>query len=160
MDIEQINELIHILKIIIENNKSIDIPSSGNSDKIELKSKKYNFTIDLNRQGHLKPKVTFQLREQQYKDFPLLRLDLIGRPHLNPPGDFPYANERIPCPHLHIAHPVYGTNMAYPLDSDYANIVLNEEEKENIVLALKEFLIRCNVGNIAEYTFTEQNSLF
>lgn len=160
MDIEQINELIDALKMILAKGTNINIPPPRDGNKIELKSSKYTFTVDLNRKGHLKPKVTFQLRENQHKDFPLLRLDLIGRSHTNPPGEFPYANIRIPCPHLHIAHPEHGTSIAYPLDSEYAKMVLNDKDMENLVLVLKGFLKRCNVSNINDYSFSEQSSLF
>ncbi|MDY0396819.1 hypothetical protein RWE15_24095 [Virgibacillus halophilus] len=107
-----------------------------------------------------KPKCTFQLREQQNKDFPLLRLDIIGRTHKNPAGDFPYADMDIPCPHLHIAHPDYGTSIAYPLNDTYAKIVLTDKELNDLGKVLCSFLERCNVGNINEYTINYQGSIF
>lgn len=141
MNNDLINELINTLKMIFENKPDIDIPPTGGTNKIELKSNKYKFFVDLNRKGHLKPKVTFQLREQQYKDTPLLRLDLIGKPHPNPQGDFPHAGELISCPHLHIAHPDYGTSIAYPLNSECAKMVLNEDDKENLILADRKSVV-------------------
>lgn len=160
MDLQLIHELINSLKMIIEDNKNIKIPNSGEQDRIELKSNNYMFFVDLNRGGHKKPKCTFQLREQQNSDSPLLRLDLIGRTHPNPPGDYPYANEEIPCPHLHIAHPEYGSSIAFPLNTTYANMYLSDEDIENLVIVLTKFLERCNVGNISEYDFNMQNSIF
>lgn len=160
MELDLINELINSLKKILHQEGTIYIPDSGQKDKIELKDSKYLFTVDLNRKGHRKPKCTFQLRENQNKDYPLLRLDLIGRTHVNPPGDYPNANEEIPCPHLHIAHPDYGDSIAYPLDDNYARMFLTEEEIEDLAKVLKSFLERCNVGNINEYNIKYQNSLF
>jgi hypothetical protein len=113
-----------------------------------------------NRKGRKKPKCTFQLREQQHKDKPLLRLDILGPAHPNPPGDFPYTGEIIYCPHLHIAHPEYGDSIAYPLNNVYAKMYLTEEELKEIEILLRKFLERCNVGNINDYTFNYQSELF
>lgn len=157
MDIHLINELIKSLKMIISSNKIINIPEFGQKDKIELKGESYSFIVDLNRSGYKKPKCTFQLRETHYRDKPLLRLDLIGRKHKNPPGDFDYAEQDIPCPHLHILDPDYGTSIAYPLDSKYAKIILTEEILTDLAAVLKEFLKRCNVGNIHDYKINYQH---
>lgn len=88
-----------------------------------------------------------------------MRLDLYGLPHQNPEGDFPFAGEQIPCPHIHIAHPEYGHSMAYPLNNTYAKIYLNDEMLEDTVLMVKEFLSRCNVANINDYTYIYQSEL-
>ncbi|NCU16829.1 DUF6978 family protein [Pallidibacillus pasinlerensis] len=160
MDLNTINELIDCLKKIIHQSQSIDIPKKGESLKLELKSTSFYFFIDINRKGRKKPKCTFQLREHQHKDKPLLRLDILGPAHPNPPGDFPYAGEIISCPHLHIAHPEYGDSIAYPLNNVYAKMYLTEEELKEIEILLRKFLERCNVGNINDYTFNYQSELF
>lgn len=159
MDISLIDELINSLKMIVNSNEIINIPDFGKRDKIELKGNNYSFIVDLNRSGHRKPKCTFQLREVHYKDTPLLRLDLIGRTHKNPPGDFPYSDQDIPCPHLHILDPDYGTSIAYPLDSYYAKMKLSEEVLNDLAAVLQEFLTRCNVGNINDYKINYQHIL-
>ncbi|HLS08002.1 DUF6978 family protein [Lentibacillus sp.] len=160
MEFEVIQELINSLKEILQEEKTIQIPNTGEKDKIELKSSSYMFTVDLNRRGIRKPKCSFQLREQQHKEYPLLRLDLIGRTHTNPPGEHPFSKEDIPCPHIHIAHPDYGDSIAYPLNSTYAKIFLTKDELEDLAKVLETFLKRCHVGNIDEYTIEYQNSLF
>jgi hypothetical protein len=160
LDINQINDLIQCLKRIINENTEIVIPQFGEKDKIELKSSKYLFIVDLNRKGHKKPKCTFQLREQQHKDLALLRLDLVGREHENPPGDYPLAGQVIPCPHIHIAHPEFGSSIAFPLDDPYVRMFLTEDELKDLALVLKKFLERCNVGNIDDYKYYYNLSLF
>lgn len=145
--------------MILDEGPVITIPNIGNKDKIELKSSSYLFFVDLNRTGHKKPKCTFQLREQQHKDYPLLRLDLVGRTHPNPPGDNPLAGQEIPCPHIHIADPDFGSTIAYPLDHNYAKIFLTDNELEDLAIVLKSFLERCNVGNINEYDYNYQVDL-
>jgi hypothetical protein len=159
MEFEQIQELINSLKMILNEGPDIVIPNPGNKDKIELKSSSYLFVVDLNRSGHKKPKCTFQLREQQHKDYPLLRLDLVGRTHPNPSGDFPLAGQEIPCPHIHIADPDYGQSIAYPLNHNYAKLFLTDNELEDLAIVLKSFLERCNVGNINEYNYNYQVNL-
>lgn len=160
MDINRINELIECLKRIINESSIIDIPQKGDSSKLELKSNSFYFFVDINRKGRKKPKCTFQLREQQHKEKPLLRLDILGPAHTNPPGDYPLAGEIIPCPHLHIAHPEYGASIAYPLNHSYAKMYLNEDELNEMETLLKKFLERCNVANINDYTYNYQSELF
>lgn len=160
MNLHTINELISCLKRIIHQTQIINIPRSGDSLRLELKSSSFYFFVDINRKGRKKPKCTFQLREQQHKDKSLLRLDIIGPAHPNPPGNYPLAGEIIPCPHLHIAHPEYGDSIAYPLDHTYANMFLTEEQLTEIETLLIEFLKRCNVANINDYIFNYQSELF
>jgi hypothetical protein len=135
------------------------MPPAGSGTKIELKSSLFYFWVDINRKGKLKKRCTLQLREKQHKDKPLLRLDLIGPPHDNPPGSYDLAGQVIPCPHLHIAYPEYGDSIAYPLEHNYANMYLTKEELEDMVILLRKFLERCNVGNIADYIYEEQIEL-
>jgi hypothetical protein len=159
LDLEKINEYINCLKMIVYENPQYILPEKGDCDQIELKSKHFLFLVDVNRKGRKKPKFTLQLRNKASKESPLLRLDLIGPDHPNPEGDFPYSGEIIPCPHLHIAHPDYGAAIAYPLNTEYANIYLTEEQYEDLILILKKFLIRCNVGNIDDLEYEFQTEL-
>lgn len=159
MDKDKIDELINCFKRIVRDNPRFRIPELGAYDSLDLKSSNFLFIVDVNRKGRKKPQFTLQLRQKQAKDSRLLRLDLIGPAHPNPDGDFPYAGEIIPCPHLHIAHPEYGISIAYPLNSDYAKIYLKEEELSDLVLILRKFLERCNVGNINDYYFEHQTEI-
>lgn len=159
LDINIINELINCLKRIILEKPIFHLPQKGFYDKIDLKSSEFLFIIDVNRKGRKKPKFTLQLRNKATKDAALLRLDLIGPDHPNPEGDFPFADETIPCPHIHIAHPDYGDGIAYPLNTEYANMYLTEKQFDDLVFILKLFLERCNVGNINDMTYEYQTEL-
>lgn len=123
-------------------------------------SRNNKFIIDVNRKGNKLPKFTLQLRESSHKDFTLLRLDILGPDHPNPIGDFPYSGEVIPCPHLHIAHPEFGSSIAYPLNTEIAELYISEDEMKDIISILRLFLRRCNIGNINEYRYIIQNELF
>ena len=81
MDIAEITKMIEAVKQIIEKNDYIDLPLFQNSSQLRLKGNNYNFILDLNRKGHRRPKCTFQLREKRNKEQPLVRVDIIGRPH-------------------------------------------------------------------------------
>ena len=159
MDINEINELISCLKRIVYDKPIFYIPSKGHYENIDLKSSEFLFIVDVNRKGRKKPKFTLQLRSKANKDTPLLRLDLIGPDHPNPEGDFPFSGEIIPCPHIHIAHPDYGDAIAFPLNEEYANIYLTKEQLDDLVIVLKTFLKRCNVGNIGDIKFEYQTEL-
>lgn len=159
MDSNEINELIDCLKRITHDSNSFYLPEKGSYDQLDLKSNKSFFIVDVNRKGRKKPQFTLQLRDKEHKDCALLRLDMIGPPHKNPEGDFPFAGEIIECPHLHIAHPDYGSSIAYPLNNDYAKIYLTDAQIMDLVLILKMFLERCNVGNIDDIHYEYQQEL-
>lgn len=159
MDFKTLNEMILSLKRIINEADKINIPPTGSAKKVELKSNLFYFWVDVNRKGSLKNRCTFQLREKQQRDKVLLRMDLVGPPHQNPPGTYELAGQIILCPHIHIAHPEYGDSVAYPLDHNYAKMYLTKEELEDMVASLTKFLERCNVGNISDYTYEEQVEL-
>ncbi|WP_371390314.1 hypothetical protein [Sporosarcina sp. OR05] len=159
MNAKAINELINSLKAITVHGDAIIIPADKTADRLELKDHSYYFWVDINRKGHRLKKLTLQLREQQRKELPLLRLDIYGPPHQNPEGDFPLAGEIIPCPHIHIAHPEYGISIAYPLNNTYAKMLIPNVMIDDALVVVKEFLRRCNVGNIDDYTYTYQTEL-
>lgn len=154
-----IDELIATLKMIVYDNPTFTLPNRGAADSLNLKSNNFYFFIDVNRRGRKKPKFTLQLREQKNRDKPLLRLDILGPEHPNPEGNFPYAGEIIPCPHIHIAHEDYGTAIAYPLNEEYAKMYLSEDEISDLILTLKAFLNYCRVGNIRDMNFISQEEL-
>lgn len=143
MDIAEITKMIEAVKQIIEKNDYIDLPLFQNSSQLRLKGNNYNFILDLNRKGHRRPKCTFLLREKRNKEQPLVRVDIIGRPHQNPVGDFKWSNKVIPCPHLH-----------------RADFQLSQNDLNNLCECLKKTLKFLNVDNINSYNFREQESLF
>lgn len=144
--LEEISKMIESIKQIIEQNQYIHIPPFGQSKQLNLKSNNYVFFLDLNRKGHKRPKCTFQLREKRNKELPLVRIDIIGRPHQNPDGDFKWANQVVKCPHLHRADfPKYGTHVAVPLLKDNGNFKLSEQDLNNLILCLKKALKFLNV---------------
>lgn len=160
MDLQTIQQLINSLKMLIEDNNIITIPNHGTQTNLNAKSRTNHFIVDINRKGNRLPKFTLQLREKSNKELALLRLDILGPAHPNPIGDFPFSGEVIPCPHLHVAHPDFGSSIAYPLNNEYANIYLNEAEISDLILILHRFLERCNIGNIQDYQYLKQNELF
>lgn len=161
MDIAEITKMIEAVKQIIEKNDHIDLPLFQNSSQLRLKGNNYNFILDLNRKGHRRPKCTFLLREKRNKEQPLVRVDIIGRPHQNPVGDFKWSNKVIPCPHLHRADfPKYGTYVAVPLLEKNENFQLSQNDLNNLCECLKKTLKFLNVDNINSYNFREQESLF
>ena len=76
--------------------------------------------------------------ERKEKELPLVRIDIIGRPHQNPDG----------------------THVAVPLLKDNGNFKLSEQDLNDLILCLKKALKFLNVENINEYQFQEQSSLF
>lgn len=160
MDLRTIEQLINSLKMLVETNNTITVPNHGTQNQLNAKSRTHHFIVDINRKGNRLPKFTLQLRDKSNKELALLRLDILGPAHPNPPGDFPFAGETISCPHLHIAHPEYGSSIAYPLNNEYASLFLNNEEITDLILILKRFLQRCNIGNITDYEFRLQDELF
>src|SRR5699024_6865527 len=111
MDIKTINDMILSLKKIINEPAKINIPLMDNATKIESKSSLFYFWVEVNRKGRLKKRYTLQLMEKQHRDKVLLRLDLVGPPHQNPPVAYELADQTNPCPHLHMAHPEDGDSI-------------------------------------------------
>lgn len=155
----EIQRLINDLKRLLSDGTLIDLPKHKEYVKLNAKSQSDFFIIDVNRRGNSIKKITLQLRAEKKKELPLLRLDILGPPHPNPEGDFPYAGEIIPCPHLHIAHEDYGDAIAYPLNSETANLYLSEDELQDLIFIFKSFLFRCNIVDIDSYTYSLQSEL-
>ncbi|WP_115751743.1 DUF6978 family protein [Listeria kieliensis] len=149
---EEIRNLISSLKRMNDSFlKKLWLPDNGNKSSLKLRSNLTTFTVDLNRAGRKAPKCTFQLREDLHRDIKLIRLDLCGPAHENPNGDFEYANQVIPCPHIHIADENYGDSIAYPLNENYAKMYLTSEELEDIAIVFRRFLERINVAQLDEF---------
>lgn len=156
---EELRNLISSLKRISHSIEEIWLPDTGKKSSLALKSSLTTFTVDLNRAGRRSPKCTFQLREDINRDVKLIRLDIAGPHHTNPNGDFPYAGETIPCPHIHIADELYGDSIAYPLNENYAKMYLTDEELEDVALILQKFLLRVNTANLDDFKINATTTL-
>lgn len=159
--LEEINKMIESIKQIIEERYYINLPVFGQARQLHLQSKDYMFLLDLNRKGYKKQKCTFQLREKRNKEQPLVRIDIIGKPHQNPEGDFKWANQVIDCPHLHRADfPKFGIHVAVPLLEDNNNFRLSQDDLNNLIICLKKTLKFLKVKNRNDFQFQEQGNLF
>ncbi|SEN98908.1 hypothetical protein SAMN04488134_10343 [Amphibacillus marinus] len=159
MEQSLIDECINCIKEINHNSNIYILPKKGFSDYLNLKSDNHLFIVDVNRKGRKKPQFTLQLRNRSFKDYTLIRLDIFGPDHQNPPGNFPYAGKRIPCPHIHIANSEYGAKVAYPLNESYAKMYLTNDQLEDLIIILQKFLEYCEVGNINSIGYNLQEDL-
>lgn len=157
----EIRSMIKSIKEIIEKENYINFPSFRQTGRLDLKSKDYNFILDLNRKGHKRPKCTFQLRNKRNKEKPIVRVDIIGKSYLNPKGSFKWAGKEISCPHLHRADfPNYGTRVAVPLLEKNDNFQLDKTDLNNLGMCLRKTLKFLKVKNYDNYSIREQNNLF
>jgi len=101
VNFEDVRQMINELKMIvnISLDDAITVPVKNDKACINLHGTNYDYLFDLNRKGHRKPKCTYQLRDANAKSKILFRIDLIGRPHPNPAGNYAYADEILECPH-------------------------------------------------------------
>lgn len=158
MDKNTIDDFISCLKRINHKSNVIHLPNKGEYIKLESVSANFYFIIDINLRGRV-GNTTLQLRNKSYIDKPILRLDISGPSHPNPEGAYDGAGKVIDCPHLHIAHPLYGDAIAYPLDHDMVKIHLTNDQLNDLVVVLKCFLEYINTGNIFDFIYQEQTSL-
>lgn len=158
MDINLINDFINCLKRLNSKSKDIFLPLKGQYKKIKAHSTNYSFIIDINLKGRL-GHITLQLRNSNHQDKPILRLDITGPAHKNPEGDFEGAGKIIPCPHMHIADPLYGDSIAYPLDHENVKMYLTNDELSDLVIILRQFLNYINTANINDFNFYWQNQM-
>lgn len=160
MDNSVFTDMIESLKELVYDHQDILIPKFGVKDKYKLHASNYDFEMDLNRAGHKLEKCTFQLRDAINKDTVLVRFDLIGRTHPNPPGNYPYADEDIVCPHVHFAnYSSGGIAIALPLSDPLVKMNLSNDELLDIIKALKAFLQRINVGNRDDFHYNINEEL-
>ncbi|WP_206698821.1 DUF6978 family protein [Leptospira stimsonii] len=132
---------------LLQLNKHIDIsenytfPTLGEQINIPLLSedKREKFFLDISRGSINLNRVTFQTRAKVI--FPLVRLDIDGRPHRNPDGS------EIGVPHVHIYKHGYADKWAYsPVD------IFGEayEQAANMVERLDIFMNFCNIATRPE----------
>ncbi len=104
------------------NDKRIDFPVARSSIVVELESVdgREEFLLDVNRKGRTirVAKCTYQTRYMV--TVVLVRLDLDGPPHRNPPGPAPlphltaFEAIELPCPHLHVYVEDHDVHWAMP----------------------------------------------
>lgn len=114
-------------------------PGTDQSFKLVALHEEEEFIFDVSRSEYRLSKVTYQARTK--KVIPLVRLDIDGSPHKNPPlwGD----EDVIRGSHVHIYREGYGTKVAYPLDH------IDVQSPKNVVLTFKDFC-SCRYCNIKE----------
>jgi len=162
VDLTDIRQMIAELKMIIDYKPgaAITIPVKNDKTCLKLHGTNYDYLFDLNRKGHRKPKCTYQLRDENSKSKVLFRLDLIGRPHPNPSGDYDYAGMLINCPHVHLADfPDYGIAVALPLDAPESRIHLKESDIHNLIFCLQATLERLNVANRTDFHYNLEDDI-
>lgn len=152
MDKHDLEKMLSIVKYLENSSNLLLLPPDKSSMVYSVKSSDYVFQIDFNRKGHRLTRCTFQLRKKNLK---LYRLDFIGRPHTNPPGNYKYANCEISCPHIHsIKHPL-GLGVALPIEEE--TLFICDDKLIHMINLFKYFLKEVNVANRNdfEYLFTE-----
>jgi len=136
---QEANYLICLSKII-KNPKKLKFPLPGEQKEINVLSidGKEKFILDINRARIKLTKCTYKNRYR--KDIVLLRLDIDGRPHLNPPE---LGGKTIDCPHLHIFKEGYGDKWAIQLPDFFTN-------DKDLIIKLFGFSDYCNINNAKE----------
>lgn len=101
------------------------------------------FLLTIERGNRKRIRLKYQTRAR--KVVILARLDLDGPAHRNPP-DSPYrANERLPCPHLHLYREGFGDRIAYTL-ADVPQFKITNPL--NGLVWLEDFLKFCNISGV------------
>ncbi|MFC6165301.1 DUF6978 family protein [Lactiplantibacillus dongliensis] len=162
MNFEDVRQMINELKMIVNIalDDAITVPVKNDKACINLHGTNYDYLFDLNRKGHRKPKCTYQLRDANAKSKILFRIDLIGRPHPNPAGNYAYADEILECPHVHLADfPVYGIAVALPLDAPEVHMHLNPSDINNLISCLKVTFERLNVANRTDFKYNLEDDI-
>ncbi|PAV27674.1 hypothetical protein CIL05_20700 [Virgibacillus profundi] len=158
MQADLIDDFINCLKMLNHRNAVVNLPLLGEYKRLEANSSNYSFVIDINRRGR-QGYLTLQLRNLNFQDKPITRLDISGPSHKNPEGDFELSGQIIPCPHIHIAKEGYGDSIAYPLDHHNIKLHLTNEALHDLVIILRKFLEFINIGNLNDFEFYHQNQL-
>lgn len=101
------------------------------------------FLLTIERGNRKRIRLKYQTRAR--KVVILARLDLDGPAHRNPP-DSPYrANERLPCPHLHLYRKGFENRIAYTLPDVPQFIVTNPAHG---LVWLENFLNFCHIDSV------------
>jgi len=142
--------LIAMEKHCVEN-KSWSFPHAGARLSVSLTSpdKRENFMLDITRATIRLTKATYQNRARHA--IILMRLDLDGPPHPNPPNVpaeprhawlAPYAGQLITCPHLHLYVEGYGDKWAVPAPAaKYPNVA-------DLFSTFEAFMRHCNITQL------------
>ena len=101
------------------------------------------FLLTIERGNRKRIRLKYQTRAR--KVVILARLDLDGPANRNPP-DSPYrANERLPCPHLHLYREGFEDRIAYTL-ADVPDFIITNPT--NGLVWLEDFLKFCHVDGV------------
>lgn len=110
-------------------------------ERILLSSdRREEFLLTIERGNRKRIRLKYQTRAR--KVVILARLDLDGPAHRNPPDSPHRANERLPCPHLHLYREGFENRIAYLLADVPQFIVTNPA---NGLVWLEDFLKFCHV---------------
>jgi len=136
---QEADYLLSLTKVI-ENPKKLKFPQPGEQKEISVLSidGKEKFILDINRATIKLTKCTYQNRYR--KDIVLLRLDLDGPSHTNPPE---LGGETIDCPHLHIFKEGFGDKWAVHMPDEFTNDM-------DLITELFEFSDYCKISNANE----------
>lgn len=136
---EQAELLLALPKFYRGDEKTFDLPTRGKSLRIPLESEdaQERFSLDIST-GRIELK-RFKVQTRARKTVILRRLDLYGRPHVNPDG------EEIPCPHLHKYREGFGDRWAECLPAHLLTSGAPLKEK-----VLKLFMAECNIDGALE----------
>lgn len=98
------------------------------------------FILTIERGNRKRARLKYQTRGR--KIVVLVRLDLDGPHHRNPPNSPYRPNERLPCPHLHLYRHGFDDRVAY-IPSDVLGFNLRDPAKG--IDCLEDFLAFCRV---------------
>lgn len=142
MNKQVLENMLASLKYFKEMDNVLIFPSDKNRKIYPVYAKEYEFQVDISRKGHKLTKCTFQLRRGNTK---LYRIDLIGREHTNPPGDYKYANQSIECPHIHTIRHQLGLSVALPVEEGL--IAIPDDELSYMINGFRYFMEEVNIAN-------------
>lgn len=168
----EIEQFIESAKILEYEKKDVVLPKKNQQEVLGLTCENFDYLCYINRKGNRKPKLSFVFFYAKNKQYPLVRLDVLGKPHENPHHSPYRPGEVIDCPHIHIAKEGFGTSIAYTLD-DLVHLkgvkhfdLSTQQAKfvERIIdVITKDFLLFLNITNTHQFNFTyaeEQLKLF
>lgn len=168
----EIDQFIESSKMLHSQNNDVLLPKKNQQEKLDLTCKNFDYLCYINRKGNRKQRLSFVFFYAKNKQYPLVRLDVLGKPHTNPLHSHYRPGESIDCPHIHIAEEGFGTSIAYTLD-DLVHLKGDEcfnfaSPKALVVdqiidVITRDFLLFLNTANINNLNFKyeeEQLELF